>query len=143
MANRRGARDFDSLEAAKRCRRYNEEYDVIIGSIADDRMADAIREFSSNSMTDQALMYCLTYIDYGQQIVLTSQNACEKAKILLERDIFAAEADDIRKYTYLKRKESREIISRAKREFLRKGMYFSEIIEKEKEEEAKVRNVHH
>lgn len=39
----------------------------VIGAIADDRMNDAVREFSDYALTDKGLAACLTVIDYEYQ----------------------------------------------------------------------------
>lgn len=137
LSFRKKSEEFSSLSISKNFIRNTMDYDVIVGAIADDRMNDAIQEFSNYSLTDAGLSACLTSIDYGWQIVARTKRACDAITIVSSRDIFGKEADDMRRYTEQKRKESRNIVTEMKKKHQRDGVYLNEIIEKEKANEIR------
>lgn len=103
-------------------------FDFVKGPIADDRMNEAIRSFEDRSLTDEGLRYCLSKIDYGQQLVAISQRACDSIQIITEREIFGQEADQAIAYCKEKREESRGIVKEAQWLFRDKGKYIDKII---------------
>lgn len=131
LANRKKCPEFNELKLAKDIIKKMEEYDVIVGPIADDRMNEAMQRFSDYALTDKGLNACLKAVDYGVQYVAKSEFACSKIEIISERSIFGKEADDIRKFTEQKRKESRDIVKRSAMQYQRQGEYLNEIIQKE------------
>lgn len=58
----------------------NHNYDVIIGPIADDKMAISMDNFFNNIISYGQLMKCLTQLSIGDQYCLKSKKACEKLK---------------------------------------------------------------
>lgn len=142
LAFREKSELFSSSDIAKNIIKKVNSYGIVIGGIADDRMNEAIREFTANSITDKGLLACLQSIDYGQQIVCKTDEACSALKIISQRDIYGKEADDIRKYTYQKREEARNIIQEMKIKYLRDGLYLNEIVAKAKEKtESEKQNI--
>jgi hypothetical protein len=137
MANRKRAKTFSQLEVAKEILQQMDNYDVIIGPIADDRMNEAIREFENNSLSEYGLLACLSKVDFGNQYVLKTDFACSKLDILSEREMQTEEAKEIQLYAETKREEGTGIVQWAKAEYLRKGRYLKEIIEDEYEKENK------
>jgi len=111
----------EKLEALEKC-------DVAIGPIADDRMNEAIRQFESFSMTDKALQACLASVDYGEQIVAKTPSACAKIDILDEKKLSGMEAEDAKTYSYQKRAESGNVVSRMKLKYQREGRFLNEIL---------------
>ena len=59
-------------------------YDVIIGYIANDRMYTELSRFFNKTLTDVALINCLSALDLGKQYVAISEKACKQIKILKE-----------------------------------------------------------
>ena len=133
LAFRKKAEEFSALQLAQDYIDKANKYDIIIGAIADDRMNDAVNEFSNYALTDKGFAACLTAIDFGYQVVAKTKCACEAINIVSSRDIFGKEADDIRKYTREKRQEAFGIVTEMKKKYQRDGNYLNEIIEKEKE----------
>lgn len=99
LANRKKCEEFNGLRLAKRWLEDLNNYDVVIGPIADDRMNYAIQRFSEYTLTDKALEACLSKVNYGMQYVLKTEFACSKVEILLERDIYGSELSQIRNYS--------------------------------------------
>ncbi len=61
--------------------RYNLDYDVIIGPIADDKMFKLLDEFFSKRLCDKALIQGLQQVKLGKQYVFKTQKACDKKHI--------------------------------------------------------------
>lgn len=131
LANRKKCDEFNNLKLAKDILKKMNEYDVIVGAIADDRMNEAMQRFSDYALTDKGLQACLQSVRYGKQYVAKTDYACSKIDIISERSIYGKEADDIRKYTIQKRSESRDAVRKAAMKYQRQGEYLNEIIEKE------------
>lgn len=131
LANRKKLSEFNKLSLAHKILKSINNYDIIIGAIADDRMNEAMQRFSDYGLTDQGLIACLQSVDYGYQVVAKSEYACSKITILEEKEIFGKEADELRKYTQEKRLESRDIVKKNAALYQRKGYYLNEIIEQE------------
>ena len=55
----------------------NHGYDVIIGPIADDKMAISMDNFFNNNISYGQLMKCLTQLDIGDQYCLKTKKACD------------------------------------------------------------------
>jgi hypothetical protein len=129
LANRQKIKEFNNLDIVQQIINKQQDYDFMIGAIADDRMNEAMRRFQMNGLTDIGLKACLESIDYGYQIVAKSEKACKRIEILSEKDIYGLEADNIRRYVNDKRKESQNVVETMNRKYLREGQYLSEIIE--------------
>lgn len=131
-------RSMELLPYIKHYKKALKGFDFAKGPIADDRMNEAIRNFEDGNLTDEGLMYCLSKVDYGNQIVALSQRACDSIQIITEREIYGQEADQARIYSSEKRKDGRNAVKEAQRLFRNKGKYIDEIarslIEKDRRE---------
>ena len=54
-------------------------YDVIVGYIVNDRMYTELARFFNGTITDVALLKCLSVLNLGKQYVAITQKACDKA----------------------------------------------------------------
>lgn len=59
-----------------------DDYDLLIGTIADDRLIYSMNEFFNGNINEKALIACLDVFNYGLQYVAKNKKACEKIKIL-------------------------------------------------------------
>ena len=130
LANRCKTPSFNESKFCKDLLRRQEEYDFIVGPIADDRMNEALGSFNGSSLTDIGLKMCLSQIDYGFQFVAKTPKACEKIKVVSSRPIYGKEADDIRIYTQEKRTESKGVVENMRRLYRREGLYIDELMDK-------------
>lgn len=64
-----------------------ENYDVLVGTIADDRLIYSLNEFFANRINEKALMSCLDVFNYGLQYVAKTENACKNISIINEESI--------------------------------------------------------
>lgn len=130
------ATEFNQLSVAKEALARTKRYDLIIGKIADDKMMEAIKAFGRNGLTVDGLMYCLRYVQYGNQYVATTQEACRKIEVLEKRLLIGKEKEDARRLGKQKQSEGYAAVTEATRMYLRKGLYLSELIDMEREKET-------
>ena len=135
MSYRRKSEEFNKLEISKEIIERASRYDIIIGPIADDRMNYAFSSFNDYSLTDEGLRACLQYIDYGNQYVLKTPDACRLCEILEEKELKGSELANIQEYTYSERKKARDVVSEMRIKHQRDGYYLNEIVEREKRRE--------
>ena len=72
----------------------NHGYDVIIGPIADDKMAISMDNFFNNNISYGQLIRCLTQLDIGDQYCLKTKKACNNLK---REAIYSCFDDGLRK----------------------------------------------
>ena len=135
LANRKRVQEFNELNIAKEYLTLCSEYDVIIGQIADDKMADAMQRFANYGLTDKGLIACLKSIKYGNQYVAKTAYACSKIEILDEKILYGKELADLCDYSITKRNQSKTIVNEIAKKYQRQGLFLNEIIENEKEKE--------
>lgn len=129
LANRKKINDFNCTEFASKWLKMLDNYDVIIGAIADDRMNEAMQRFTNYGLTDEGLIACLKSVDYGNQYVAKTNYACSKIEIISERMIMDNEIDNIAAYSFKKKQESRNVIEKMSIAYQRKGLYLNEFID--------------
>ena len=103
--------------------------DVYYGEIADDRILDSLRLFYNDYLTDTALLKSLSAIDLGWQYSAKNEKACREIKIKKEIEILRFEQLALEKILRDKRNEGRLCAEMIRRENLRNGRFFSEILE--------------
>lgn len=142
LANRKNNESFNELKTVKRLLAELENYDVIIGKIADDRMNVAMQRFMDNLLTDKGLIACLQFVDYGKQYVAKTEFACSKIKIInepleLKKDGQEKEVKRIVEYSSMKRNEGRTIVDEMGSKYYGDGKRLIDIIAEEKSIEKK------
>lgn len=127
--NRGRLEHFQTTSFYKKLEKMRDEYDVIIGPIADDRMFVVLDQFFAGTMTDVALINCLLVLNLGEQWVAKTTQACKQIKILTERVL----TDNEKAELSIARKKSREHAlretQRISRDHRRDGKFFDELIE--------------
>ena len=83
-------------------------YDVIIGYIANDRMYTELSRFFNKTLTDVALINCLSALDLGKQYVAISEKACRQIKILKEEPLSQLELSLLKDMSAERRKEGKD-----------------------------------
>lgn len=142
LANRKLSDDFNKLTLAKDWLKRLDEYDVVIGAIADDSMRHAIERFSEGLFTDTALMACLRTVDYGMQYVAKTEFACSKIEILSERRFTKKDFTESEQYNRQKAKEGFVNFREISAKYNKSGLYLDEIIENE-QRKGKNKGVEH
>ena len=113
----------------KKYEKYSEKKDIVIGSIADDRMFFVLDNFFQGNVTDKALVESLSVLGLGKQFVAVSEKACRNIRIEKEVDLSLLEKKSIEKEAEKLRAEGISKANEICRENRRKGKFFDEIIE--------------
>ncbi len=103
-------------------------YDLIIGYIANDRMYVELARFFNGTLTDTALINCLSALDLGMQYVAISQKACDQIKVLRETELSQLELLALRDMSKRRRKEGIALADEIEKKYRREGRYFDEIL---------------
>ena len=103
-------------------------YDVIVGYIANDRMYTELARFFNGSITDTALLKCLSVLDLGKQYVAITQKACDQIKILEERDLHLLERLALQDKSVARRAEGIALANEVVKQYRRDGQFFDEIL---------------
>ena len=106
-------------------------YDVIIGYIANDRMYTELSRFFNRTLTDVALINCLSALDLGKQYVAISEKACKQIKILKEEPLSQLELSLLKDMSAERRKEGIALAEEIEVKDRREGKFFDEILKGE------------
>ena len=104
--------------------------DLIVGSIADDRMFYVIDNFFIGNITDKALVSSLAALELGKQYVAVTKKGCEAVRIEREVEISYLERLFVQKVAEQNRTKGVSLANKICRDYRREGMYFDEILEK-------------
>ena len=103
-------------------------YDVIIGYIANDRMYTELSRFFNRTLTDVALINCLSALDLGKQYVAVSEKACKQIKMIKEDSLSQLELALLKDMSAERRKEGIALAEEIEIKYRREGKYFDEIL---------------
>lgn len=103
-------------------------YDVIIGYIANDRMYTELSRFFNRTLTDVALINCLSALDLGRQYAAISEKACRQIKILKEEPLSQLELSLLKDMSVERRKEGIALAEEIEVKYRREGKFFDEIL---------------
>lgn len=103
-------------------------YDVIIGYIANDRMYTELFRFFNKTLTDAALINCLSALDLGKQYVAISEKACRQIRILKEEPLSPLELALLKDMSAERRKEGVALAEEIEVKYRREGKFFDEIL---------------
>ena len=103
-------------------------YDMIIGYIANDRMYTELTNFFNMTITDTALINCLSALDLGMQYVAVTQKACDQIKILKEETLSELELLVLKDMSIKRKKAGTAIAKEVELKYRREGKYFDEIL---------------
>lgn len=114
-------------------KKLSSEKDVVIGSIANDRMFFVIDNFFIGNITDVALINSLSALELGKQYVAVSQKACNSVRIEKEISLSYLERICIKKVAEQNRAKGVSLANDICKSHRREGLYFDEILEGAKE----------
>ena len=106
-------------------------YDLIIGYIANDRMYIELSRFFNRTLTDVALINCLSALDLGKQYVAVSEKACKQIKVLKEYPLSQLELALLKDMSAERRKEGIALAEEIEVKYRREGKFFDEILKGE------------
>ena len=103
-------------------------YDVIIGSIANDRMFYVLDNFFLGNITDKALVMSLSALQMGKQYVAVTGRACGHAKIETEIELSYLERIFLRDLSESNRMKGIHLANEICKDYRREGQFFDEIL---------------
>ena len=106
-------------------------YDVIVGYIANDRMYTELSRFFNKTLTDVALINCLSALDLGKQYVAISEKACRQIKIIKEEPLSQLELSLLKDMSAERRREGVALAEEIEVKYRREGKFFDEILKGE------------
>ena len=106
--------------------------DLIIGSIANDRMFYVIDNFFVGNVTDVALVNSLSALQLGRQYVTVSQNGCDAVRIEKEIPLSYLERLVIKEVADENRAKGISLANDICKNYRREGKFFDEILDEAK-----------
>lgn len=107
-----------------------ENNDLIIGSIANDRMFYVIDSFFMGSITDAALVNSLSALELGKQYVAVSKKACDAVRIEKEVPISYLEKLFMKEVSEANRVKGSSLANDICKNYRREGLFFDEILDR-------------
>lgn len=104
-------------------------YDVIIGSIANDRMFYVLDNFFLGNITDTALIMSLSALKPGQQYVCVTQRACDAVTVEKEISLSYLERKCLQNVSEKNRSKGISAANEICKVYRRDGKYFDEILD--------------
>jgi len=102
--------------------------DMIVGSIADDRMFVVLDRFFNGDITDIALINCLSALKLGKQYVALTGKACGKIKIVDESRLSEKDREKLKQESEENRSKGITMANEICRKYRREGRFFDEIL---------------
>ena len=106
--------------------------DLIIGSIANDRMFYVIDNFFVGNVTDVALVNSLSALQLGRQYVTVSQKGCDAVRIEKEIPLSYLEKLVMKEVADENRAKGISLANDICKNYRREGKFFDEILDEEK-----------
>ena len=103
-------------------------YDVVVGSIANDRMFYVLDNFFLGNITDKALVMSLSALQLGKQYVAITEKACKQVKIEAEVELSQLERVFLRDLSESNRVKGVNLANEICRDYRREGLFFDEIL---------------
>ena len=103
--------------------------DLVIGSIANDRMFFVIDNFFIGNITDAALINSLSALELGKQYVAVTQKGCNAVRIEKEIPISYLEKLFMKEVSEANRVKGSSLANDICRNYRREGLFFDEILD--------------
>ena len=114
---------YSSIDAGK---------DLVIGSIANDRMFYVLDNFFMGNITDAALVNSLSALKLGKQYVATTEKACAAIRIEKEIPISMLERRFLQDESEANRQKGITLANDICKNYRREGKFFDEIVDEAK-----------
>ena len=111
-------------------RKIADNKDLVIGSIANDRMFYVIDNFFIGNVTDAALVGSLSALQLGKQYVAVTQKGCDAVRIEAEVELSHVERLFIQEIAESNRAKGVSLANDICKNYRREGLFFDEILEK-------------
>ena len=109
--------------------RMTSDKDIVIGSIADDRMFYVIDNFFVGNITDAVLVNSLSALKLGKQYVSVSQRGCDSVRIEKEIEISYLERLCMKGAAWQNREKGISLAKDICKNYRREGLFFDELLE--------------
>ncbi len=122
---------LEQIEGSALYERYRlmaKDADVISGLIANDRMFVVLDRFFAGTITDTALVSCLSALNLGKQYVAVTEKACEHVSILSKRRLGEPEKVELDLLSRQNRASGVALADEICRQHRRDGRFFDEIL---------------
>lgn len=129
---------MDKIKGTAFYNKYHEmanKKDMIVGSIADDRMFYVIDNFFLGNITDAALVNSLSALELGKQYVAITQKACDAVKIECEVELSYLERQFLKDMAGENRNNGISLANEICKNYRREGMFFDELLDAALKEE--------
>ncbi len=103
--------------------------DLVIGSIANDRMFYVLDNFFLGNITDAALVNSLSALKLGKQYVATNEKACAKVRIEKEIPLSMLERRFLQDESEVNRQKGITLANDICKNYRREGKFFDEILD--------------
>ena len=103
--------------------------DLVVGSIANDRMFYVIDNFFLENITDIALVNSLSALQLGKQYVALTEKACKAVKVEKEIELSFFEKKILKKVSESNRQKGINLANEICKSHRREGKFFDEILE--------------
>lgn len=111
-------------------RKMADNKDLVIGSIANDRMFYVIDNFFIGNVTDAALVGSLSALQLGKQYVAVTQKGCDAVRIEAEVETSHLERLFMKEVAEANRAKGVSLANDICKSYRREGLFFDEILEK-------------
>lgn len=111
-----------------------DDSDLIIGSIANDRMFYVLDNFFQGNITDKALVMSLSALQLGKQYVAVSQKGCDAIRVENEIPLSYLEKQCLKDVSEENRIKGINLANQICRDYRREGLYFDELLDQTYEE---------
>lgn len=102
--------------------------DMLIGSIANDRMFVVLDRFFNGEITDLALIHSLSALRLGKQYVALTRKACAQIEILDEQVVSEQDRTALKAESARNRSKGIALADEICRQYRREGRFFDEIL---------------
>ena len=133
--NRGKMESIKGTDVYEKYRHICENKDILIGSIANDRMFFVLDNFFQGNITDLALIKSLSALQLGRQYVAITQNGCDTVRIEKEIPISYLERRFLQDISEENRIKGISMANDICRNYRREGMFFDELMDQAKEVE--------
>ena len=106
--------------------------DLVIGSIANDRMFYVLDNFFIGGITDMALVNSLSALKFGKQYVVTTEKACAAVRVEKEIPISTMERRFLQDESEANRQKGITLANDICKNYRREGKFYDEILDEAK-----------
>lgn len=126
--NRGYMEDYKKTNLYKNFKKINEEYDLLIGYIANDRMFYVLDSFFEGDITDTVLLKALSALKLGRQYVAKTDRACSQIKIIKQEDLSTNQVKHYKQIGEKNRIEGARLAKSMMQKYRRDGKYIDELL---------------